>query len=770
MDKKADSKKQARAEGTLRTAVTLHRQGRLAEAEALYKTALQRMPRNFDALHLLGVVRFQQRDFGRAADLIRRALRVNPESADAHSNLGGALRELKRYEAAAASFRQAIRYRPDHPTAHNNLGNLLMRLGNPQDAAASYRRAIAIRPDYAEAHNNLGNACNALGHPEDAIASYQRALTIRRDFAEAHNNLGNVLRALKRTDEAVASYGRALAIRADYADAHNNLGNALADLNRHDEALACFDRAVSIRPDYAEAHCNRGDALVRLRQHDAAIGSYRQAIESRPDYAEAHARLATAHADLHDYEAAIAGYRDALAHKPDYPFALGALAEAKRHVCDWSGSDRIVRDVVDGVRQGRLVTRPFSFLTLSDDPDEQLRCARTYAQARFDPVPPPITDAGPLSNGRLRVAYLSADFHAHATAYLMAELFERHDRSRFEVFAISFGPDDGGPMRRRLEQGFEHFLDVRGMSDIDVARRMCALGIHIAVDLKGYTQDARPGILSHRPAPIQVNYLGFPGSMGAGFIDYILVDRFVVPAEQQPFFTEKLVHLPDSYQVNDGQRTIAARSPSRTDCGLPADGFVFCCFNNNRKITPSVFDIWMRLLGAVPGSVLWLLDDTDVARRNLCREARARDIDPERLVFAPRCGLPDHLARHRAADLFLDTLPYNAHTTASDALWAALPVLTCAGRSFASRVAGSLLHAVGLPEMVTESLPGYEAMALDLARRPERLAGIRGRLHDNRSTTSLFDADRFRRNIESAYTGMWRIWSEGGQARPFAVS
>ena len=769
MDRKAKSKRTARAEDKLRAAVTLHQQGRLAEAEVLYKGVLQRMPRSFDALHLLGVVRFQQRDFGRAADLIRRALQVNPESADAHSNLGGALRELKRYEDATDSFRHAIRLRPDHPTAHNNLGNLLMLLGNPREAVASYRRAIAIRPNHAEAHSNLGNASNALGNAEDAVASYRQALAIRPDFAEAHNNLGTVLRALKRADQAVASYRRALEIRTDYAEAHNNLGNALADLNRHDEALACFDRAVSIRPDYAEAYCNRGDALARLRQHDAAIGSYHQALARRPDYAEAHARLATAHADRRDYEAAVAGYRKALLHRPDYPFALGALAEAKTHICDWAESETLAQQVASGVSRGQLVCRPFSFLMLTDEPEEHLRCARTYAQARFGSEPHQPPDTGPVRDGRLRVAYLSADFHAHATAYLTADLFERHDRDRFEVFAISFGPDDGSQMRQRLEQGFEHFIDVTRMSDIDVARRMSELGIHIAVDLKGYTQGARPGILSHRPAPIQVSYLGFPGSMGANFVDYILVDRFTVPADQQPLFTEKLVHLPDSYQVNDGKRAIADRSPSRADCGLPEGGFVFCCFNNARKITPPVFDIWMRLLGAVPGSALWLIDDTEAARCNLRREATVRDIDPERLVFAPRCRLPDHLARHRAADLFLDTLPYNAHTTASDALWAGLPVLTCAGRAFAGRVAGSLLHAVGLPEMVTRSLSDYEALARDLAGHPDRLAGIRNRLRDSLTTTSLFDADRFRRNIEAAYTRMWRIWSDGGPVRPFAV-
>jgi len=351
----------------------------------------------------------------------------------------------------------------------------------------------------------------------------------------------------------------------------------------------------------------------------------------------------------------------------------------------------------------------------------------------------------------------------------MAELFERHDRERFEVFAFSFGPDGGSPMRRRLEKAFDHFIDVRDISDADVARQIAELGVHVAIDLMGYTKHCRPGILAHRPAPVQVNYLGFPGTMGADFIDYILVDPFVVPLDQQPFFTEKLVHLPDCYQVTDSKRERADRTPSRADYGLPEEGFVFCCFNNNYKITPSFFEVWMRLLQAVPGSVLWLSGDNDTAERNLRREAEERGVDPERLIFAPRVEYADYLERYKLADLFLDTLPYNAGATASDALWAGLPILTCAGRSFAARMAGSLLHAVGLPELITTNLEDYEALALKLATEPEVLGALRTKLAENRDTAPLFDTDRFRRHIEAAYEQMWQTWEKGEAPKPFAV-
>jgi predicted O-linked N-acetylglucosamine transferase (SPINDLY family) len=370
---------------------------------------------------------------------------------------------------------------------------------------------------------------------------------------------------------------------------------------------------------------------------------------------------------------------------------------------------------------------------------------------------------------KLRAAYLSADFHRHATAYLMAELFERHDRSRFEIIGVSFGVDDKSETRKRLVAAFDQFYDVRGKSDEEVAKLLHDLQVDIAIDLKGYTEDARPGILAFRPAPIQASYLGFPGTMGVEFIDYIIADKTVAPFEHQPFYMEKIVHLPDCYQVNDTKRKIAERTPTRQQAELPQQGFVFCCFNNNWKITPDVFGVWMRLLHAVEGSVLWLLGDNESTERNLRMEAQARGIDPVRIVFASRLPLDEHLARHRVADLFLDTLPYNAHTTASDALWAGLPVLTREGTAFAGRVAASLLHAIGLPELVTHSIEDYEALALRLARDPSLLQGYRNRLATNRLTHPLFDTERFRRHIEAAYLQMWEIWQRGEQPRSFAI-
>ena len=402
-------------------------------------------------------------------------------------------------------------------------------------------------------------------------------------------------------------------------------------------------------------------------------------------------------------------------------------------------------------------------------PALHLRCARSSIRDQIR-VPPQPKATGPAwRNRRIKVAYLSADFRRHATAYLIAELIERHDRERFEVIGVSFGPDDNSDMRARLVGAFDRFVDVTRSSDEEAAQLIASARVDIAVDLMGHTQYSRPRILAFRPAPVQASYLGFPGTTGADFIDYIIADPIVAPFDRQPYFTEKIVHLPDCYQVNDTTRRIAPRMPTREEFGLPAESFVFCCFNTSWKIAPAVFDVWMRLLEAIPGSVLWLLRDSPDAESNLRREAAARGTDPARLVFAGRVAPDEHLARHRLADLFLDTLPYNAHTTASDALWAGLPLVTCCGATFAARVAASLLKAVGLPELVTDSLADYETLALRLARDDSLRRRFRARLEQNRLTCPLFDAERFRQHLEAAYQTMWGLWQRGESPRSFSV-
>jgi protein O-GlcNAc transferase len=721
---------------TLQKAVALHQLGQLAQAERLYQTILRQAPNHTGAQRLLGLIECQRGNFSAAVQLIGQVLKLDPKDAAAHSLIGYALLELERFEEALASCDRALAIKPDFPEALNNRGIALLRLTRHEEALATCDRAMAIRPDFAEALSNRANALLQLARHEEALASCDRALAIRPDYAEALNNRGLALLALARHEEALASYSRALAIKPDYAEALSNRGNVLLELRRHEEALASHGGALAIRPDHAGALNNRGNALLELRRHEEAAKDFE--------------RL--------------------LAAKPDWDYAQGNMLHSQLHCCDWNDYSRKVELIVNDVVAGKRAAHPFIFLSVSESPRDQLLCARTFSRDRYAASAHAVWKGERYHHERIRIAYLSADFHRHPVAYLMAGLFEAHDKSRFEITAISFGPDSKDDMRTRLENSFNHFIDVRSKSDRDVALLVKELEIDIALDLKGYTERGRTGMLAFRAAPVQVNFLGYPGTMGADYIDYILADRFVIPKEWHPFYTEKVAYLPDTYQANDSKRRISEHTPTRAEAGLPETGFVFCSFSDSYKITPPVFDAWMRLLHQVAGSVLWLLEGNAAAIRNLRRNAERRGVAPDRLVFAPRVKLEDHLARHCLAGFFLDTLPYNAHTTASDALWAGLPVVTCVGSSFAGRVAGSLLNAVGLPELITDNLEHYEALALELARDKNLLAAIKAKLAQNRETFPLFDTDRFRRHIESAYETMWERYQRGEPPASFTVA
>src|SRR6516164_8999082 len=646
-----------------------------------------------------------------------------------------ALHQAGRLAEAEKIYGQILKVQPNHFDSLHLVGVIYLQRGSHVESVRQIDLALKINPKAAPAHNNRGIALQKLKRLDDALASYDKAIALKPDYAEAFNNRGLALRELKRLEEALASDNRALGLKPEYAEAFHNRGTALQELKRLDAALASYDRALAVKPDYAEAFNNRGDALQELKRLEEAMASFDRALAAKADHAH----------------------------------AFSGAAACVIRLCDWDRRMWFARELGLHISGKKSIIAPFLLLGYGGKPALQLQCARNFIEDRIPLVPRPFWTGATWRHDKVRIAYLSADFHRHPTAYLMAELFERHDRSRFEVIGVSFGVDDKSDMRMRLVAAFDQFYDVRTKSDEEVAKLLHDLQVDIAIDLKGLTQDSRPGILAYRPTPIQASYLGFPGTTGAEFIDYIIADETVLPFDHQPFYAEKIVHLPDCYQVNDTKRNIAERTPTRQEAGLPEKGCVFCCFNNNWKITPEVFSVWIRLLHAVEGSVLWLFRDDESAERNLRKEAQARGIDPARLVFAGRLPLEDHLARHRLADLFLDTLPYNAHTTASDALWVGLPVLTCMGNAFARRVAASLLHAIGLPELVTHSIEDYEALALRLAKDPSLLEGYRNRLATNRLTHPLFDTDRFRHHIEVAYLQMWGIWQRGEQPRSFAV-
>jgi predicted O-linked N-acetylglucosamine transferase (SPINDLY family) len=570
-------------------------------------------------------------------------------------------------------------------------------------------------------------------------------------------------------ERAVQWLQRAAAANVDSPIAHNNLGNALRDLRRNDEALQCYERAILLAPAYAHAHFNRANALVDLGRIAAAVESYERAIALDPSFADALNNLGNAFRMAKRYTDAIRCYERVLALRPDYPFLPGSLLLLKRHICDWRGAEAEEAALLAGVERGDPVTPPFPLLALCGSAALQRRAAEIWAERS---CPAPVSAFAPVSGApreRVRVGYFSADFRDHALSYLLAEVLELHDRQRFEWIGFSFGPPNDDPMRRRVLRALDRFLDVRDMTDGAIAAASRELQVDIAVDLTGFAEGSRPGIFARRAAPVQVNYLGYPGTLGGIGMDYLIADGVLVPPGSEHFYSERIVRLPHTSRAYDSKRVAAEQGKRRDEAGLPPDGFVFCCFNNSFKITPAWFDLWMRILAQVGGSVLWLLEDNPVAVETLRAEAGRRGIAPARLVFAPRRPPEEHLARHRLADLFLDTFPCGAHTTASDALWAGLPVLTMAGEAFASRVAASLLAAVDLPELIAGSAEQYESIAVTLAHDRSQVESLKRRLAGVLPTAPPFDAGSLARHLEAAYATMYRRCCEGLPPEAFEV-
>jgi predicted O-linked N-acetylglucosamine transferase (SPINDLY family) len=732
---------------------------RFHEALMSLDNALILQPDSAEAHNARGLALQELGRFDEAIADFDRALKLKRDFAEAYYNRGNALQDVKRFDEALKSYKGALALAPDSSETHNSMGLALQRLKQFDDAIASYDKAVAVNPGNAKAHSNRGFALQELKRFDEAVASYDEALSRDPDNAEAYNNRGVALQALKQFEAAFASYDRALLLKPDNAETYSNKGNAFQDLKRFEDALACYDAALALQPNDARLHSNRGVALQRLKRLNEALASYDRALALTPESAEANYGRGNALQELNRLDEALASYDKALSLQPDFLF--GTYLHTKMQVCDWEVFSENMTNLRARISACQKVTPPFAAITLLDEPDLLLVAAKVWSETKY---PSPNTPRQFRKRGtgeRIRVGYYSADFHNHATTQLMAELLEQHDSGRFELFGFSFGPHADDAMRQRVSAAFDHFHDVKDLGDAELAELSLSLGIDIAVDLKGFTGDSRPGVFAERCAPIQVNYLGFPGTMGASFIDYIIADKTLIPAESQQGYSEKIVRLPNSYQPNDTQRKISDRAFTREELGLPDAGFVFCCFNNNYKIFPETFDTWMRILKAVDDSVLWLLEDNATAAANLRKEAEARGVDNRRLIFAERMPLEEHLARQKLADLFLDNLPCNAHTTASDALWAGLPVLTCKGKAFAGRVAASLLNAIDLPELVTGTQEEYERRAIELATDPALSGALKSKLALNRTTKPLFNSALYAKHIEAAYEAMMARYEAG---------
>jgi predicted O-linked N-acetylglucosamine transferase (SPINDLY family) len=665
---------------------------------------------------------------------------------------GFALHQQGRIKEAGVLYQQALRMQPKHFDALHLLGLVALQTDHLEHALGLIESAISINPRVPGAYINHGSTLSRLRRYEAAVSSYDQAIALKADSVDAYFNRANALRELKRHEEAVASYGRAIALKPDFADAYYNLGDALRDARRYQAALASYDKVIALQPDHSQAYNNRGATLAELRNYEAAAASLDKAIALNPNNAEAYNNRGNVLFELQQYPEAIASFDKAIALAPQLTNSHGVRLYAKLKICDWNALEAEAARLAERIELDQTASNPLTVLALSDRAALQRRAAEIWVHKECPPDPALAAIAKHTRHAKIRIGYFSADFRDHAVSTLTAELFEIHDRSRFEVTAFSSGANTRDPMRKRLQAAFDRFVDVSTKADQEVALLARSLEIDIAVDLGGFTMGARPRIFALRAAPLQVSYLGYPGTMGADYIDYLIGDSTVIPRASQQHYREKIIYLPHSFLVNDSKREVADRAFSRLELGLPPTGFVFCCFNNSYKITPSSFDSWTQILRRVERSVLWLSEDNATAVSNLCREAGRRGVGAERLIFAKRLpSRAEHLARHRAADLFLDTLPYNAHTTASDALWAGLPVLTRIGESFAGRVAASLLHAMGLPELITASAPQYEELAVNLAADPQRLASMRQKLADNRLQRPLFDTRLFAKHLEAAY-------------------
>jgi protein O-GlcNAc transferase len=755
-----------------------HRQGDLEKAEKNYRDILDATPMNADALHLLGVLSNQKQQNQAAVDLIIRAIQIFPNRPIYHNNLGNAYRDSGHYEQAIVCYHKALQIKPDLSEVYINLGIAYHQLADLDRATVAYQKAISLKPDSAEAYYNLGNTFREQRLFDEAISCYRRAASMnpmlveafynqanilekkarfdeaiaclkqciqfKPDWAEAHCNLGNLSKQLGFLDDAISHHQKAIHLNPELDEAHNNLGNAFKDQGSFSKAITCYRKALHIHPGNAEVYSNLGVTYAAADRMAEATGCFKKATRLNPQFAEALNYMGVVLAEQNRRDEAIDCFQKAIEIKPDYAEAYSYLIHQLQHTCNWR-SLKICSERLDKLNRQTGEGKPFfvepPFISMARHSD--LCWHLTISKAWSRKITQPLQnvklsfsfETRRQKKRKLTIGYLSSDFHDHATAHLMLSVFGLHNREYFKINCYSYGPVDQSNYRQQIIDQSDQFIDIRELSHIDAARRIYADKVDILIDLKGHTKGARLGISACRPAPIQAHYLGYPGTIGA--------------------------FLPHCYQVNDHQQEIASRDWNRETLGLPEQGFVFSSFNLPYKIDSVMFDCWMRILKQVPNSVLWLFSDNESARCNLRQEAADRGVDPDRLVFAHKIEKSEHLSRLKWADLALDTRIVNGHTTTSDSLWAGVPVIALQGNHFASRVSSSILHAVGLSELVTHRLEEYEKLAVQLASRSSELKAIRHKLNINRLEKPLFDTIRFVKNLENAYNEMWRIFLEG---------
>ena len=814
----------------LQKAVEAHKAGQIQEADRLYTAILKTQPKHPDANHNLGVLAVS---IGKAKDALpffRTALEANPTIAQFWVSYVDTLIKLDRPADAKAVFDQAkskgvkdeifgrlqkklakIKGAPSVDKAlaleklrQTNIPNGLKldqaldlarrktKEGLINEAQSIYDEILTKFPKNKRAIKGLKSletkksaSASFVGDPpQDQLQSlinlynqghlkraFQQSKLLVTTFPKSATLLniqGVLLKDLGQLDLSIEVYRKALSIKSDYAEAYNNMGVTLQEQKKLVEAIKAFNKAIAIKPDYAVAYYNMGTALKDQGKLEEAIEACKRALAIKPDYAKALYNMGNSLKDQGKLKEAMASYKKTLSLKPDYARALAQKLHLQAQMCEWLAIKEDLTSLKTLGIAGKSVP-PFTILSLEDMPERHRLRSELYAREKFSQKPLPSPAMPSRRPDKLRIGYFSADYGEHPVAYLIAKVLEQHNRDEFEVFGYSLNGNQQVELRQRLMNSFDRFVDVQKLSNKDVARKVRQDGIDIAIDLNGYTQYSRTEIFAYRAAPIQINYLGFPGTMGTDFIDYIVADRHTIPPENKKYFSEKILYLPNTYMPTDNGRELSERHMTRRDMGLPEDAFVFCCFNNNYKITSSEFDIWMRLLNKVEGSVLWLRQSNQWSELNIKKEARRRKVDPARILFAGRVPMAEHLARQRLADLFIDTFSFNAHTTAAEALWTGLPVVTKTGQGFAARVAGSLLNSVGLPELITKNEHDYEMLILELATNPSKLSKIRKKLAANLLEQPLFDTEQYTKHIEDGYQQAYQNYFEGNPPKTITV-
>ena len=755
-----NTKKSEISKDQIDSVIDLYKNGHFKDAIEKIKHLNDNYPNVPLLFNLVGACYKSLGDLKSAAQMFKKAVDIKKDYFEAHKNLGITLKDLGSLDSAINSFKLALSLEPNHIGLQYNLATTYKELGLLDDAVNSYKEAIAINPGFAEAHNNLGNVLVDLEQLDDAVNNFNRAIDINPRFVEAYYNLGVAFRNLRKLDEAVLVYKNALNIDPNYVKAHNNLGRIFTLLGEQLLAIECYEKAIAINHNYYKAHKNLGFSLLALGKVDKAVEFFLQSIAINPNYAEAHMNLGYAFKRLKQLAKAMECFERAYDINPDLDFILGDILNNKMHLCDWDDLPNLLYKIRLKIVNNEKVVGPFSLLGLIDEPALQKKAVETFVN-HFYPknhTLPPIKNYS--NHSKIRVGYFSADFKIHPVATLTAELYEMHDRNQFEIHAFSFGPDTGDEMNRRIKSGVDYFHDVKSRSHKEIALLARSLEIDIAVDLGGFTARSRTDVFALSAGTIQLSYIGYLGTMGASYYDYLIADPIMIPEKNKKYFTEKILYLPN-FQVNDSKEQPPKITLNRKELGIPEKRFIFCCFNNTYKFTPSTFDSWGRILKQVDDSVLVIYANNEVSKTNLTKEITLRGVDPSRLIFGDRLARPEYLARYRVADLFLDTLPYNAGTTASDALRMGLPVLTLKGDSYPSRMAASIINAVNMPELITNTPDEYESLAIELAKNPQKFKMIKDKLAHNLSSAALYDTSQFTRNLESGYRAIYERSQRG---------